>query len=99
MQAPFFQFFTPIDARPICAFRVCFGLLMAVHALRRHVHGMYERAVLQPAFRFPYEVFGIELTPALPQTPTGTRFHLAVIAFASLGIAVGVIHPGNIETE
>ena len=82
--------FAPVDARPMRAFRACFGMLMVVHVLRLYVHGMYERAVLQPAFRFHYELFGVELVPLLPSTIAGAHCHLLVLAVAAFGVAVGI---------
>ena len=40
---------TPVDGRPLAAFRVGYGLLMLLHVTRLHWHGMYERAVRTPA--------------------------------------------------
>ena len=80
----------PVDARPLCAFRVAFGLLMVVHAGRLHAHGMYERAVRIPALRFPYDIVGIELALALPTSAAGELMHLGGLVIAALGIAFRV---------
>ena len=78
----------PVDGRPLCAFRAAFGILMAVHAVRLHVHGMYERAVRQPALHFPYQFFGMDIVPPLPTSATGELVHLCGLTLAALGIAL-----------
>ena len=79
-----------VDATPVGAWRVCFGLLMLVHVWRLHMLGMYSRTVLQPAFRFHYSVLGHEIALPLPTTEMGARAHLLTIAAAACGIAAGV---------
>ena len=64
--------FALVDARPLCAFRAAYGALMLVHIFRLHVHGMYSRAILQPALRFPYRILDVELSLPLPTTEGGS---------------------------
>lgn len=80
-----------VSAAPLGVWRVSFGLLMLLHIGRLHVHGMYARSVLHPAFHFRYRIFDWELAPPLPTTNVGAYLHLLFMGASALGIALGVL--------
>ncbi len=49
--------FRPVDASWLAAFRVLFGLLMAVSMLRFLAYGWVDRLFIQPSFHFKYSGF------------------------------------------
>ena len=76
------------DAGPLCAFRASFGALMLVHTVRLHIHGMYERNVMEPAYHFRYD-----LAPfiAPPSSADWARLHLLLLGISSTCVALGVL--------
>lgn len=73
------------DASGLCAFRAAFGVLMLVHVVRLHVHGLYSRSVLMPGFHFD---FGFAIP--VPSSDVVGAAHLIALGVAALGLAVGV---------
>jgi vitamin K-dependent gamma-carboxylase len=69
----------------LAVFRIAFGLLMTVAMLRFLARGWVDELFLQPDFHFPYPGFGW-----IRPWPDGwMQAHVALVAAAALGVAVG----------
>jgi vitamin K-dependent gamma-carboxylase len=83
----------PVDPAALVAFRVLFGLLGVIAALRFLAHGWVARMFVEPTFHFRY--FGFGWVRALPEPWTTMAFvALAVLAACvALGFAYRVAAP------
>src|SRR5688500_1730098 len=76
---------SPVSNASLALFRLGFGLLMAIGALRFFRHGWIESFYILPTFHFTYAGFGwIKPWPAW-----GMYLHFAVLIVAALGVAAG----------
>lgn len=75
----------PVDAASAAAFRVAFGLLAAVAALRPLVNGWVGPLYLDPAHHFTYPGFGW----VAPWPGIGVHLHLVALAVLGIAVAVG----------
>ncbi len=74
----------PRDISALAAFRVAFGLVVTVSAVRFLAFGWVDRFFVQPDFRFTYWGFG--WVPRLP----GPWLHALFVALAVLGLCVAL---------
>lgn len=76
-------------AASLGAFRASFGALMLVHVARLHVHSMYQRSVLEPAFHFHFlpPPWDRLLAPSVPHHGTA---HLVLLGASALALALGL---------
>lgn len=78
----------PKDIAPLITFRILFGGLMMVGALRFMVNGWIEKLYLKPTFFFKY--FGFEWVQPLGEVGTYALFSL--IALSAMGIMLGLFY-------
>lgn len=78
----------PVDAAGLAAFRVLFGLLCTVSAVRFVARGWVESIYLQPEFHFRYAGFSWIPEPS----EAGLYALFGAMALAGLGIASGVLY-------
>lgn len=76
----------PCDAASLHAFRILFGLVMAAGMVRLLAKGWVGALYVSPAFHFPYAGLGW----VRPWPGVGMYVHVAVLAAAALGLALGV---------
>jgi vitamin K-dependent gamma-carboxylase len=74
--------FAPRDVAGLVAFRIAFGLLVAISATRFLVYGWIGALFVRPEFRFTY--WGFEWVPAL----SASGIHALFVALGLLGLAV-----------
>lgn len=75
----------PVDAAGLCAFRVSFGLVAAVAALRFIAKGWVFSQYVAPAYHFAYPGFGfVRVWPGV-----GMHAHFVLLALAGVGLAAG----------
>jgi vitamin K-dependent gamma-carboxylase len=72
----------PRDIAALVAFRVAFGLMVTVSAVRFLAFGWVDRFFVEPDFRFTY--WGFDWVPRLP----GPWLHAVFVALAVLGLCV-----------
>lgn len=78
----------PKDIAPLVTFRILFGLLMAVGAIRFIANGWIERLYIEPQFFFKFYGFAwVE-----PLGVTGMYAVFSVIVLSALGIAFGCFY-------
>ncbi len=78
----------PTDVAALVAFRVIFGLLVAVSAARFFYYDWIERFFVQPTFAFKY--WGFSWVVVWPEW--GVRLHLAALFVLGLCVAGGVLY-------
>lgn len=74
----------PVEAAPLAAFRIFFGLMMMAGIIRFWALGWIDKLYLQPAFHFTY--FGFEWVQPLGMN---TYALFAICGLAALGVALG----------
>ena len=75
----------PLDIASLVAYRIAFGLILAVEMLRYTGYGWVERDYVQPAFHFTF--YGFEWVRPLPGA--GMYLHFAALFVAALCVAAG----------
>jgi hypothetical protein len=78
----------PVDGASLALFRVAFGLVMAVLALRFFTHGWVAADYLVPRVFFPYWGFGW----VRPWPGVGMYLHYGLMGLSALAIAAGVAY-------
>lgn len=78
----------PTDVAALVAFRVLFGLVVAVGAVRFVAEGWVARCYLEPSFAFKYWGFGwVKAWPAW-----GMYLHFGLVAMLGLAVAAGLFY-------
>lgn len=82
------RLFTPVDAASLSVFRIGFGLIMFVEALRYLGSDWIHRYYIAPVFHFKYYGFGwVEPWPG-----DGMYYHFVVLGLLALAIAAGAFY-------
>ena len=82
----------PVDAAGVAAFRLFFGTILAINALRFVAQGWLEPLFVEPAFFFKYPGFEWVAVPG----PVGLYTLYALITLSAAGIATGVFYRPSI---
>ncbi len=82
------KLFAPRDTAALVAFRVAFGLLVAISAIRFLAYGWIGELFVRPIFRFTY--WGFEWVPALSASGVHTLF--VVLGLLGLAVAAGLFY-------
>ncbi|MEL6178514.1 MAG: HTTM domain-containing protein, partial [Myxococcota bacterium] len=75
----------PTDAASLVLFRILFGSLMALAAIRFMAYGWIEQLYIEPVYHFTYVGFDW----VQPWSVEGMYLHFIIIALSALGIAFG----------
>lgn len=78
----------PLDIAALAAFRILFGSLMAVGALRFMANGWIERLYVEPGFHFKYWGFGWVPEPG----PVGLYLLFSGVAICAAAVALGAFY-------
>lgn len=78
----------PTDVAALVAFRVIFGVMVAISATRFFWYGWIDRFFIQPSFQFKYWGFARVTTWPLG----GPRVHIALVGVLGLCVALGLLY-------